>query len=845
MGRHARHGPPNPDWAAAASEPDWRDDPRRRDEPGRGYYEPDRHRDYPGYPEPGTGRSYQPAPPTSRPGPQSPRDYQAGSRPRPPRDREPYPDPGGHVYLTPREPGPEPDPGYPQTGQFYADPRAGYAEPGAGYADPGAGYAEPGAGYAEPGQGDPAAGRGPDPGHRHREPRSDPRQYPDPPAARDYAGPGYPPGPPDRRAYPETGPEAEPGDDRRYERPQAQDGYWSMSDPADYSDARRPAGSGAGDDLAGQPAFMRPADPPPLYVEPPGQPYTEQTRILPALWEGSLADDSVAADAARAAVKAGPATGSFSIAKSSSVMAIGTLASRLTGFVRTLVQVYALGLAALSVLYNNANTLPNVVYNLALGGILTSVIVPLIVNARRREADGGEAYNQRMFTLITAALLGITLVATLLAGPLVYIYKGDISGANLHLMVIFAYFFIPQIFFYGMSSLVGAVLNSRGSFGPPMWTPVVNNVVVIVVLMLYLVTAGTHQAASNTPQVGGGDVLLLGLGTTLGIAAQTAALVPYLRKVGFRWRPRFDFRRAEAAEIGRMGGWMFCYIAATQVAFLVTTVVSNTADPSYGYTAYTLAWQLFQLPYAVVGISVITALLPRMSAHASEGRFRLVRTDFSSGVRLAAVIVVPCSLVLAALGPDLALVFIAHGAGSASGTARADYVGVVFAVFCLGLLPYMLFQLQLRVFYSLHDSKTPALIGVATTALNIVANVIALNVLPGRDVVAGLGVGFGLANLLGTILAWRILSRRLRGLDARVIGGTLVKMHAAAIPGALFAITIGIMVADAHVRGRTGAAITVIVGGGAAVLLYVLFAKALRVAELSSLIRTVMSRFGR
>lgn len=295
-----------------------------------------------------------------------------------------------------------------------------------------------------------------------------------------------------------------------------------------------------------------------------------------------------------------------------------------------------------------------------------------------------------------------------------------------------------------------------------------------------------------------------------------------------------------------MGGWMFCYIAATQVAFLVTTNVCNIADPQNGYSAYTYAWQLFQLPYAVVGISVITALLPRMSAHASEGRFRLVREDFSAGVRLASVIVVPCSLILAALGPGLALVFLDHGGATASGGAsRANYVGVVFAVFCLGLLPYMLFQLQLRVFYSLHDSKTPALIGLGTMSLNIVANVIALNVLPHQDVVAGLGVGFGLANLLGTFLAWRILSRRLQGLDGRVIGGTLLRMHAAAIPAALFAVTIGLMVTTALTGGRTGAAITIVVGGGGALLMYVMFARALRVSELTSLTRTIMSRFGR
>ncbi len=522
----------------------------------------------------------------------------------------------------------------------------------------------------------------------------------------------------------------------------------------------------------------------------------------------------------------------MSIVRSTSVMAAGTLASRLTGFLRTLAQAFVLGGAALSNSYNTANTLPNVVYNLALGGILTSVIVPLVVNAAQRDRDGGEAYDQRIFTLITAALLGITLVATLVAAPLAGLYKGNMTGRELSVMVTFAYFFIPQIFFYGMSSLISAILNARRSFAAPMWTPVINNVVVIFVLVLYLVIAGPF--ASNLAHVSSGDVKLLGLGTTLGIVAQTAALVPSLRRVGFRWRPQFRFLQSEALEIGRMAGWMFCYIAATQVAFFVTVSLANTAARNSGVTFYSYAWQLFQMPYAVVGISVITALLPRMSAHASERRYGLVRQDFSTGVRLASAIVVPCSLVLAVLGAPLARVLFAHHSFTGS---EAHATGLVFAAFCLGLLPYMLFQLQLRVFYSLHDSKTPAIIGLATMIMNIVANYVALAVLSGTDVIIGLGVGFGLANLLGAVLAWRILSRRLRGLDGWLIGRSLVRMHAATLPAALVAILVGLLSSNAYV--------TVIFGGGLAVLLYLSFARALRIDELTSLTRTVMARVRR
>jgi putative peptidoglycan lipid II flippase len=521
-----------------------------------------------------------------------------------------------------------------------------------------------------------------------------------------------------------------------------------------------------------------------------------------------------------------------SIARSSGVMAVGTFGSRITGFLRTIAQSYALGALGIAAAYNLSNTLPNAVYNLALGGILTSVIVPLIVNAAKR--DGGRSgYDQRMFTLITVALAGITLVAEAAAVPIVHLYAGtkiSHSHATLHLAVIFALFFIPQIFFYGLSSLMGAILNSRGSFAAPMWTPIVNNVVVIGVLSLYVALAGLRRDPAT---ISGHEVALLGLGTTLGIVAQTVALVPALRRVGFRWHPRTDFHRAEVAEIGRMAGWMFGYVATTQVALLVTTKLAGDANVS-GITDYNYAWLLFQLPYAVVGISVITALLPRMSAHAAERRYRLVRQDFSTGVRLAATIVVPCSLVLAVLGPSLAELFLGHGHTT---PAQARYMGFVFAVFCLGLLPYMIFQLQLRVFYALHDSKTPAIIGLVTMAVNIVANFIALDSLPASRVVAGLGVGFGLANLFGAVISWLILSRRLHGLDGYLIGRSLVRMHAAAIPAALLAVVVNILTENTTV--------VVIIGGGLATGMYLMFARALRIDELTSLTRTVTARLGR
>jgi putative peptidoglycan lipid II flippase len=641
--------------------------------------------------------------------------------------------------------------------------------------------------------------------------------------------------------------------DRPVAEPRGRNGY------PDYPESASPLARYSYPDPPGYQLYAEPAEPPAPAPAPQPDPFDQYqqyeqyqqydyylppapqarpmnpTLALPSMMSAPM----MAAEAPPAEPLAAETTGtqSASVLRSSGVMAVGTLGSRLTGFLRTIAQSYALGVLPISVAYNLSNTLPNVVYNLALGGILTSVIVPLIVNSKKRDLDRGEAYEQRMFTLVTALLLGVTVLATLAAVPIVHLYSGSaIKGQTEHLAVVLAFFFIPQIFFYGVSSLISAVLNTRGSFAAPMWTPIVNNFVVIGVLGLYVVLT-RHQPPG---QVTGSQLLLLGLGTTLGIVAQTAALVPALRRVGFRWHPRTDFHRAEVAEIGRMAGWMLCYIGATQVAFFVTTKVAGDYGP--GVTYYTYSWLLFQLPYAVVGVSVITALLPRMSAHAAEGRLALVRADFSAGIRLASAIVVPCSLALAVLGPPIAIVFLAHGKTTAM---QGHDMGVVFAVFCLGLLPYMIFQLQLRVFYSLHDSKTPALIGLATMSVNIVANLVVAGTLHGTNLIAGLGVGFGLANLLGTVIAWWILSRRMSGLDGRAIGSAVGRMYAATVPAALLALLMSLLVEHLVGGARSAALLAIVLGGGGALLVYVLFARSLRITELTSLSRTVLSRLGR
>ncbi|HTA09415.1 MAG TPA: murein biosynthesis integral membrane protein MurJ [Streptosporangiaceae bacterium] len=539
-----------------------------------------------------------------------------------------------------------------------------------------------------------------------------------------------------------------------------------------------------------------------------------------------------------------PAPRQPSMARSSSVMAIGTIASRATGFVRTAILLYAIGTQGLGDAYNIANTVPNNIYSLALGGILTSVVVPLLVKAARTDADRGEAYDQRMFTLGVAGLGGITVLATALAVPITAVYGHGLgNAATYHLTVIFTYFFLPQIFFYGVSSLAGAILNARGSFAAPMWTPVINNVVVSFVGIALIMLAGTGR----TPEtISPGEVRLLAIGTTLGIAAQTVAMWPSMRRVGFRWRPRLDLRRADIAEIGRMSGWMFFYIVATQLSFLVTAVISNSAGAHVcrtcagaGFAAFSNAWQLFQLPYAIVGVSVITAMLPRMSEHAAAGSHQLLTRDFSTATRLSSVIVVPSAMILAVLGPPLAAGIFGHGSTS---TASARYLGVVFGVFCLGLLPFTLFNLLLRGFYATHDSKTPALLGAVGMAVRIGCSYLALAILPSADVVAGLGVAFGIGSVVMTVMLWRVFSKRVGGLDTRRITGALVRMHIACVPAVAFAAAASVVISVAAPAGTITALAIVAVGGTGGLLLYLLTGRYLRIDEIGELASSVRAR---
>lgn len=689
---------------------------------------------------------------------------------------------------------------------------------------------------AGPPAGPPGASQQPTPGKR---PAVTGQQPPYPPPPRPDGGRREADRPPGARAPSFTPRPAEP---RRDEPPGPGDGrphgVPSGASPGAHRGPRTPTFTPREGYVPPPPDSRRRAaayPPPTAFLPPPGFPQATQVIELPMPGPAGPPEG---------AERARDADTSPNLARSTKSMALGTLASRLTGFLRTLVLVSALGQAQLANAYNNSNTLPNTVYYLMLGGIFTSVVVPMLVRAAKNDPDKGEGYAERIFTLGVISLLIITVLATALAGPLVDLYTaGSASPAEHHLMVVFAYFFIPQIFFYGMDSLLGAILNVRGRFGANMWTPVINNVVVIIVGVLFMVMFGIHRNPQNLPSSG---VLLLGIGTTAGIVIQSICLFPVLRRAGFSMRLRGDLRRGEISEIGRMAGWMLGYVISQWAGNLVVQQVANRAGSqatSNGYSAYAYAWSLFQLPYAVVGISVISALLPRMSGHATDRRYSKVREDFSTGVRLASVIVVPAAIFLAVLGPPLCQFLFSYGANNAD---NARYVGEVFGVFSLGLVPFMLTQLQLRVFYSFQENRTPAIIGVVMLAVGIVGDVVALNVLPKGQVVIGLAAAYGLVTLTGAIIAWPLLLRRVGSLDGWKITRSLVRMFLATLPGLVFIlVTMAVLDSMLHGGGPVYGLLATVIGGGGALVLYALCARLLGIEEFRALTRALAGRLGR
>ncbi|NUS80091.1 MAG: murein biosynthesis integral membrane protein MurJ, partial [Streptomyces sp.] len=437
-----------------------------------------------------------------------------------------------------------------------------------------------------------------------------------------------------------------------------------------------------------------PAPSPVPGAEPPMPPSADRTMNL-----GTAPVPPPSSPAPAAAAKKGGKAGG--LLKSSAVMAAGTMVSRLTGFIRSALIVAALGTAFLGDAFQVAYQLPTMIYILTVGGGLNSVFVPQLVRAMKEDDDGGEAFANRLLTLVMVALAALTAIAMFAAPLLVRALSNPVAtnpAAN-DVAITFSRYFLPSIFFMGIHVVMGQVLNARGKFGAMMWTPVLNNVVIIVTLGMFLWVYGTAKhSGMDVATIPPEGQRLLGIGILLGLVVQALAMIPYLRETGFKLRLRFDWKGHGLGKAAMLAKWTILFVLANQAGALVVTqlataAVADTKIAGTGFSAYANAQLIWGLPQAIITVSLMAALLPRISRSAAEDDAGAVRDDISQGLRTTAVAIVPLAFGFVALGiPMCTLIF------GSSGTGAATNMGYMLMAFGLGLIPYSVQYVVLRAF---------------------------------------------------------------------------------------------------------------------------------------------------
>ncbi|OIH95664.1 hypothetical protein BIU90_02310 [Curtobacterium sp. MCBA15_001] len=505
------------------------------------------------------------------------------------------------------------------------------------------------------------------------------------------------------------------------------------------------------------------------------------------------------------------------------MLAAGTLVSRILGFAKTFVLAYAIGQnkSVSANAFAVANQLPNNIYALIAGGLLSAVLIPQIVRSMQQHRDGGTAYINKIVTLGGSAFLVITIAATALAPLLVGLYTsnpgGDanLNGAATDLAVAFAFWCLPQILFYAMYSLLGEVLNAKQVFGPFTWAPLLNNVIAIAGLIVFIALFGTDNTSVGewTPV----KIMVLAGSASVGVFAQAAFLPFFWRRAGLTFRPDFRWRGVGLKATGTAAGWLFAMILVTQLAGIVQSRVAWLGQDGPGNAVLANAWLLFMLPHSIITVSIATAYFTRMSHDAERGDLAAVRRNLSTSLRIVGLFTVFASVALMVVAVPFGRVY--------EGTFENSLaVGAVLLAYMPGLVLFsMLFIIQ-RVFWAMHDHRTPFLMQCVQSALFIIG-ALAVSTFPSSIIGIGVAACTTLAGSAQTIVALVLVRRRLGGVD----GSVVTRSHVQFVIAALIAGVAGVLVvnffggfsADGFAMSdRTGALITIVLTGAVMVLVY-------------------------
>ena len=513
--------------------------------------------------------------------------------------------------------------------------------------------------------------------------------------------------------------------------------------------------------------------------------------------------------------------------RASSAMAIGTIISRITGFIRGVLLVAALGTALLADGYNVANTMPNIIYNLVVGGALTAIFVPQLIRSFSEE-DGGVGFASRLVTTICVSLLALTALGMLFAPALVRIYAPEFATAGFEneysITVAFMRYCLPQIFFLVLYAMLGQVANARGIFAPLMWAPILNNLVGVFLLGGFLYFAPSVRAETITDT----QVAVLGWGTTLGAVIQALILIPVISRTKFKLRFQFGFEGL--GKSFKLAGWTLVYVIISQLGYLVTVNVATSAavrsaqegiTRGVGFTPYSNAYLIMLLPYSIVTISIITALLPHLSRLVIAKDFNEVKSQLVKAIRLVAVITIPSSVGLAFFGPLITEVLF-------FGISRSDssYMGYVLSALGLGLVAFSINIILVRGFNAFEDTKTQVVSIFVINLIAVALSYLALNTVKNEYVTICLGLAFSVSYIAGLIITINLIKKHVGKIHFSQFMGQHSKLFFAAFAamGPMFALT---HIFDWH--GPLALLLVLLVSSSG----YFLIAKLLRVAEIS------------
>ena len=543
-----------------------------------------------------------------------------------------------------------------------------------------------------------------------------------------------------------------------------------------------------------------------------------------------------------------------SVTRSSVVMASGTIVSRILGFARAVLLAVAIGVTTDAAdAFGVANQLPNSVYAIIVGGVLNAVMVPTLVKARSAN-DGGKGYVDRFVTLAITVFFISTLVFTIASPFLVRLYTSGWSEEQLALATAFAYWCLPQLFFYGLYSILGEVLNSRKAFGPFMWAPVLNNLVSLLGLGLFILIFSADPTGSRSISSWGADqIALLAGSATAGVAAQALILLVSWKRIGLKLSLNFKWRGFGLGPALKAASWSLAMVVVSQIGGLVQTAVASTAAVDRGsgqavasVAAAAIAWLIFMLPHSVVTVSIATAYFTRMAEHQQAGEMDKFKQDLTTALRVIAMVSVIASAVLIVLSYPIARVFVGEYPATAA-------LGNVIAAFMIGLLPFSFVYMMQRAFFALEDTKTPFVFTSVQIGIHIAGSITLGFVMPKEFLVVSIALLTAFSICIQGLIAYAMLKKKIGGLSGFGVSRSTIKFVLAAIPASAAGVLVllalgGIGEASFALQSVLGAITSsIIVGGimGVSYLLLLWLLKSQEIQELGVALRGRFTRNGR